>query len=236
MYRLVIACVLALLVALAGTALTKMPDHHPDHHPPFETACTGLWGGARGLCNAYCQAQDCDVHQRPSCELLRKAFKRVTGSSKFPCDRVACGQSEPQCNGDCPTGFVCASGPETGGPEGGGPEGPGPHRPCRGHWGRFRPRHWFPRHHDGVAICTCMVPCGEAQAPQCAGGCPLGTVCSSGPENGGAEGGPEAATCACKVPCGGAVAPTCNGACPPGAVCAAGAEGGPEAGTCSCLF
>src|SRR6185369_5140591 len=89
MYRLVIACALALLVALAGTALTATPDGHP---PSTETSCTGLSGSARGLCNAYCQAQDCDVHPRPSCEQLRKNFQRATGSSKFPCDRVACGQ------------------------------------------------------------------------------------------------------------------------------------------------
>jgi len=137
MYRLVIACALALLVALAGTALTKTPDGQP---PSTETSCTGLSGSARGLCNAYCQAQDCDVHPRPSCEQLRKNFQRATGSSKFPCDRVACGQSAPQCNGDCPTGFVCTSGAENGGPEGGGS--------------------------DSAALCTCRVPCGDAQAPQ----------------------------------------------------------------------
>jgi len=117
MYRLMIACVLALLAALAGTAMTKTPDKQP---PSTETSCVGLTGAARGLCNAYCQAQDCDVHQRPSCEVLRKNFQRATGSSKFPCDRVACGQSAPQCNGDCPAGFACTSGAEAGGPEGGG--------------------------------------------------------------------------------------------------------------------
>jgi len=215
MYRLVIACVLALVVALAGNALTKTPDQQP---PSTETSCNGLSAAARGLCNAYCQAQDCDVHPRPSCERLRANFQRITGNSNFPCDRVACGQSGPQCDGDCPSGFVCASGAE-GGPEGG-PEGGGG---------------------DNVALCTCAVPCGDAQAPQCDGACPRGTVCSSGPELGGGEGGPEAATCSCLVPCGDAEAPACDGACPPGGVCAAGAEGGgseggPEVVTCNCLF
>ena len=46
MYRLVIACVLALVAALAGTALTKTPDQQP---PSTETSCTGLSGAARGL-------------------------------------------------------------------------------------------------------------------------------------------------------------------------------------------
>jgi hypothetical protein len=206
MNRLVVACVLALVVALAGTAMTKTPDKQP---PSTETACNGLSGSARGLCNAYCQAQDCDVHPRPSCEVLRKNYQRATGSSQFPCDHVACGQSAPKCNGDCPSGFVCTSGAE-GGPEGGGG--------------------------DSNAACTCLVPCGDAQAPQCAGACAAGTVCSSGAESGGTEGGPEGTTCSCLVKCGEAVAPTCNGACPHGSVCAAGAEGGPEAGTCLCAF
>jgi hypothetical protein len=208
MYRLMIACVLALVAALAGTAMTKTPDKQP---PSQETSCNGLTGNARGLCNAYCQAQDCDVHPRPSCEVLRKNFQRATGSSKFPCDHVACGQSAPECNGDCPTGTVCASGAEGGGGD------------------------------STSATCRCAVPCGEAQAPQCRGACPAGTICSAGPESGGAEGGPEAGTCSCLVPCGSATAPTCNGACPVGGVCAAGAEGGgaeggPEAGGCLCFF
>jgi len=218
MYRLIAACVLALVAALAGTALTKTPDTKP---PSTETACVGLFGAARGLCNAYCQAQDCDVHERPSCAQLRKQFQKQTGSSQFPCDRVACGQSAPACDGDCPTGFVCASGVENGGSEGGS-EGGG----------------------DSVSLCTCAVPCGDTQAPQCAGGCPLGTICSSGPEGGGSEGGseggPETGTCSCLVPCGHATAPTCAGACPSGGVCGSGAEGGseggPEGDACICRF
>jgi hypothetical protein len=208
MYRLIAACVLALVVALAGTALTKTPDKQP---PSTETACTGLFGAARGLCNAYCQAQDCDVHERPSCANLRKQFQKQTGSAKFPCDRVACGQSAPTCDGECPTGFVCASGVENGGSEGGGESGG-----------------------DTLTVCSCAVPCGNATAPQCGGACPSGSICASGPESGGSEGGseggPEAGTCSCQTPCGDATAPACDGACPNGAVCSSGAEGGPENG------
>lgn len=172
MYRLAVACALALVVALAGNALTKTPDGKP---PSTETACNGLTGNVRGLCNAYCQAQDCDVHERPSCAQLRKNFQRATGSSKFPCDRVACGQSAPQCNGDCPAGKVCASGAEDGGVEGGA---------------------------DSAAACSCQTPCGDAAAPQCAGACPAGSTCFAGPESGGvegggAEGGPETGVCRC---------------------------------------
>ena len=251
MYRLIIACVLALVVGLAGTAMTETPDkrasswghwsghgsQHDGHHNGdnkchrhggrhkchrHDDACTGLSGSAHGLCDAYCGALRCDKHPRRwTCAQLRKSYKRATGSRKFPCDRVACGRSAPQCNGDCPTGTACTSGPENGGPESGGAE--------------------------GAVTCQCAIPCGEAQAPQCNGACPAGTACSSGPESGGpesggAEGGPEGATCSCLAPCGSVAAPTCNGACPSGAVCTAGAEGGPEGqggpegDTCRCVY
>ncbi len=49
-------------------------------------ACVGLSGAAGGLCKAYCEAQQCHVDGRPSCERLRKNFARHTGSADFPCD------------------------------------------------------------------------------------------------------------------------------------------------------
>jgi hypothetical protein len=169
MRRFLFVSVLTVALATAGALLAKTPDGQP---PSKETPCAGLSRSAFGICNAYCEAQDCDVHPRPSCERLRANFKRATGQDRFPCDRIACGDSAPTCNGDCPGGTVCVSGPEAGGPEAGGPEVP--------------------------AGCACLPPCGDATAPTCAGTCPLGSVCLSGPEAGGPElGGPEAGTCAC---------------------------------------
>ncbi len=209
MRRIMFVSALAACLAAAGVLLAKTPDGQP---PSKENPCAGLSKAAFGICNAYCEAQDCDVHPRPSCETLRKNFQKATGQSKFPCDRVACGDSAPTCNGDCPQGQVCASGAEAGGPEGGGP--------------------------DGRAACVCLPPCGSALAPTCGGACPTGTVCTSGPEAGGPEvGGPETAGCACLPPCGSAVAPTCAGACPTGSICLAGPEAsGPETGGCRCAI
>jgi hypothetical protein len=214
MYRFVIACVLALTVALVGTALTKTPDGQP---PSEEDPCDGLNGSAYGICNAYCEAQDCDVHPRPSCERLRTRFERKTGSSQLPCDRVACADARfPQCDGDCPDGQVCISGPENGGPENGGSE-------------------------NGNRSCSCRpVPCGAAAAPECAGECPRGLVCFSGPENGGPEnGGSENGngSCSCQaVPCGNATAPECSGVCPQGSVCLSGGDAGPSSTDgCACF-
>src|SRR5215470_20414343 len=59
----------------------------PDGMPPSrETVCNGLSGAAFGLCNAFCEAQDCDVHPRPSCDHLRENFLKQTGSAVFPCE------------------------------------------------------------------------------------------------------------------------------------------------------
>ncbi len=51
-----------------------------------DNPCDGLTGAAFGLCNAYCNAQDCPANPSPSCEVLRRNFERQTGSSVFPCD------------------------------------------------------------------------------------------------------------------------------------------------------
>ena len=42
--------------------------------PAVEDICSGLQGAAYGLCNAYCEAQDCDAHPKKSCEHLRTNF------------------------------------------------------------------------------------------------------------------------------------------------------------------
>src|SRR5262249_14691769 len=48
------------VIAVAWQASSaKTPDDMP---PSQEQVCSGLQGAAFGLCNAYCEAQDCDVH------------------------------------------------------------------------------------------------------------------------------------------------------------------------------
>jgi hypothetical protein len=98
------------MVFAAGGVFAKTPDGMP---PSEETVCSGLSGAAFGLCNAYCEAQDCDVHPRPSCPVLKRNFEKITGSPIFPCDR-ACGDGTVQrgeaCDppgSDCPDGRVC---------------------------------------------------------------------------------------------------------------------------------
>jgi len=179
----------ALLAALAlGTAPHGASAKTPDGKPPSqETVCSGLPGAAFGLCNAYCEAQDCDVHPRPSCEQLRKNFLKLTGSSIFPCD-ARCGdgviQSTEQCDppdsATCPGDRVCTTDCTCPEPAcGDGIVDPGEQcdtNPCA----------------DGspcTADCKCVEPlvcCKLPDVPPCADGIPL-SQCMA---NGGAPGPP----------------------------------------------
>lgn len=105
MRPLIAAAALFLLAAALQTSSAKTPDGMP---PSEEEVCSDLQGAAFGLCNAYCEAQDCDVHERPSCAVLRRNFERLTGSSVFPCD-ASCGdgmvnQRIEECD---PPGSLC---------------------------------------------------------------------------------------------------------------------------------
>jgi hypothetical protein len=52
-----------------------------------QDVCSAVADGARGVCRAYCRALDCpDGHPGAACEALRKQWRKLTGSSLFPCD------------------------------------------------------------------------------------------------------------------------------------------------------
>lgn len=85
---------LSLIVGLGVFTVLAFGAPTPDGQTPAEeSVCDGLSGAAFGLCNAYCEAQDCDVHERPSCEQLRRNFEKHTGQTLFPCDPF-CGDGE----------------------------------------------------------------------------------------------------------------------------------------------
>jgi len=82
---------LVALVLGVGLAFVAASARTPDRETPAEeSVCDGTTGAAFGLCNAYCEAQDCDVHDRKSCKRLRKNYKKKTGTDVFPCD-ARCG-------------------------------------------------------------------------------------------------------------------------------------------------
>lgn len=109
MWRYVVAFALVLgLGGLGSPALAQTPDLET---PAVETECDHLTGAAFGLCNAYCEAQDCDEQdpERRSCEALRANFERQTGETHFPCDRF-CGDGviDPDLGEECdPPGRRC---------------------------------------------------------------------------------------------------------------------------------
>jgi len=95
---------LCLLLAFGSAALAQTPQPPPPWPPHFpnaslgitdgvppsrEIVCNGLQGAAYGLCNAYCQAMDCDSsapQASPSaCDKVAGLFARITGEA-LPCD------------------------------------------------------------------------------------------------------------------------------------------------------
>ncbi len=79
----------ALLLIGAGAALAQTPDELP---PSRETVCDAETGAAYGLCNAYCEAMDCES-EAPSasataCDKVSTKFQTITGHA-LPCE-VSC--------------------------------------------------------------------------------------------------------------------------------------------------
>jgi hypothetical protein len=74
-----------LLIAGAGAAWAQTPDGEP---PSVETDCDGLSGALFGLCNAYCEAMDCDTGSNASdraCERVLANYHRHSGGEDPPC-------------------------------------------------------------------------------------------------------------------------------------------------------
>lgn len=86
---------LALLCALAP-ASARTPDGQT---PSEETVCDGQIGAAYGLCNAYCEAMDCESptpHASPTaCTKVRNNYLKHTGQP-LPCEATCpCPESLP---------------------------------------------------------------------------------------------------------------------------------------------
>jgi hypothetical protein len=72
-----------------------------------QATCTdaGLRGVAQGLCQAYCEALDCDSNPAANvhaCARLEASFSRATGGSPLPCVGDADGDGVPDAIDDCP--------------------------------------------------------------------------------------------------------------------------------------
>ena len=67
-------------------AIAKTPDGKP---PSVETVCDNETGAAFGLCNAYCEAMDCDSPNHhasdTACAQVKSNFEKKTGRP-LPCE------------------------------------------------------------------------------------------------------------------------------------------------------
>ncbi len=98
MVRKIIILLFVSILVFAVTANAKTPDGMT---PAEETVCDGEIGAAYGLCNAYCEAMDCDKYQPNAnnnkgckekgkgCQRVRENFIRITGRD-LPCERPEC--------------------------------------------------------------------------------------------------------------------------------------------------
>jgi hypothetical protein len=77
---------LSLLCLGTGAARAQTPDGFP---PARETVCDAETGAAFGLCNAYCEAMDCDSGapnaSATACSKVRSRFQNITGRD-MPCE------------------------------------------------------------------------------------------------------------------------------------------------------
>lgn len=71
------------------TASAQTPD---EIVPAVEDVCEAFRGAAKGLCNAYCEAMDCNDPRvraaEPACETTAQKFLRITHLPEMPCDDV----------------------------------------------------------------------------------------------------------------------------------------------------
>jgi hypothetical protein len=94
--RKVPAVIAVLLPLLTASLAAKTPDGQT---PSQETVCDHESGAAFGLCNAYCEAMDCDSpNHRASangCASVKRNFVKKTGRP-MPCDvQCPCGDHLP---------------------------------------------------------------------------------------------------------------------------------------------
>jgi len=85
------------LLAVAVPALAKTPDGKP---PSEETVCDGLEGALFGLCNAYCEAMDCDSPNHHAsdtgCARVLGNYMKHSGGTPPPCAATCpCPESLP---------------------------------------------------------------------------------------------------------------------------------------------
>lgn len=96
----ILTCLIGALVLMTNEARSQTSD---DETPAEESICDGLTGAAWGLCNAYCEAMDCDSSSPEAndqaCTRVLENFERITGALP-PCEEPVCSEEDiSECGG-----------------------------------------------------------------------------------------------------------------------------------------
>ena len=99
MRSLIAYIVFGLILSFAISAYSQTAD---EMTPAEEDVCSELQGAAYGLCNAYCEAMDCDTvegyDQHPNaCDKVLANFEKKTDGGIPPCELPMCSDSAIAC-------------------------------------------------------------------------------------------------------------------------------------------
>ena len=93
----------------SGLGFAQTPDGET---PSVETVCDTQVGAAFGLCNAYCEAMDCDYAEpqasEQACNRVFDRFMNITGEMppcEMPVNHCPNGVWEPDLGEQCDNGF-----------------------------------------------------------------------------------------------------------------------------------
>jgi hypothetical protein len=94
--------VVAMLAACLLTGAPVAAQTFDGVTPAEEDVCDGLPEAAYGLCNAYCEAIDCDARgdDFKACDSLRNNYFEATGNVLLPCDWSCPAPPDPTCSGN----------------------------------------------------------------------------------------------------------------------------------------
>ena len=84
---LIAVCCLMVSIPWSTPALSKSKNSNP-------SVCDSEKGRAFGLCNAYCEAMDCDWDPTASenaCAQIKSNYQRLTGNEELPCEQMSLG-------------------------------------------------------------------------------------------------------------------------------------------------
>jgi hypothetical protein len=88
------APVLTLFISLSLFGLPAVAQTPDGRTPAEETMCDGLEDNLFGICNAYCEAMDCDSPDHEAsdnvCQEELQKWSTLAGDNPLPCNELPC--------------------------------------------------------------------------------------------------------------------------------------------------